>query len=254
MEDSSPTALLKELGLSKYAAETFLGLQRTGPATASDIAAVADVPRSQVYGAAEELEQLGLVNVQSANPKEFRAVSPSTAGDLLRSRVTRQTTEVVNKLEAMQDTATFADQADSEALWRIRGITNSNQQVIDLLESAESQILYYYTATAFLPTTVGEALEAAANHDRSVSVSVPTSIADESVPVPTGGAINFETVEPPAAIVTNCTRLLIIDDSAVLIGITTPQAADEELCFYSTGEQTTPPLAAAFRTVIHQQR
>ena len=253
MDDTTLTESLKELGLSTYAAETFLGLQRVGPATASDIAAVTDVPRSQVYGAADELEELGLVNVQSSNPKEFRAVSPSTAGELLRSRIAQQTTEMVSQLEAIRAADGRPEQGESDSIWRVQGLQNTNQKAVDFLESADSRVHYYVTAAAFLPSAAVDALEATATDGCTVSVFAPADTAvAERRPGLAADTIGFEHIDPPAAFADNCTRLLVVDDSAVLIGVTTPQAPREELCFWSAGEQVAPPLAAAFRAVLRQ--
>ncbi|MGB9964098.1 TrmB family transcriptional regulator [Halobacterium sp. CBA1126] len=253
MDDTALTETLKELGLSTYAAETFLGLQRVGTATASDIAAVTDVPRSQVYGAADELAQLGLVNVQSANPKEFRAVAPDTAGELLQSRIARQTTEMVNQLEAIREADARPGQEESNSIWRVQGLQNTNQKAIDLLESADRRVQYYVTAAAFLPSTAVDALKATAVDDCTVSVFAPadTTVAERQ-PELTTETIGVEYIDPPTAFADNCTRLLVVDDSAVLVGVTTPRAPHEELCFWSASERIAPPLAVAFRAVLRQ--
>ncbi|PSP27801.1 hypothetical protein BRC65_04050 [Halobacteriales archaeon QH_2_65_14] len=56
MNDSEAVDGLKRLGLTTYEARVFLGLQKLGSGTANEVSDVVDVPRSQVYGAAEDLE------------------------------------------------------------------------------------------------------------------------------------------------------------------------------------------------------
>ncbi|HET7324565.1 MAG TPA: helix-turn-helix domain-containing protein, partial [Halococcus sp.] len=59
-EKDDAIAALKRLGLSSYEAQVFVALQRISRGSARDIDRVTDVPRSQVYGAAEQLEERGL--------------------------------------------------------------------------------------------------------------------------------------------------------------------------------------------------
>lgn len=71
---------LRDLGLSTYAARTFVALAALGVGTAKDVSEVSDVPRTRVYDAIDELSDRGLVDVQQASPKEFWAVSAETTG------------------------------------------------------------------------------------------------------------------------------------------------------------------------------
>jgi sugar-specific transcriptional regulator TrmB len=71
---------LEQFGLSAYAARTFVALVRLGDGTARDVSATADIPRTRVYDAAEELRCHGLVEVEEASPKRFRPVTAVEAG------------------------------------------------------------------------------------------------------------------------------------------------------------------------------
>jgi sugar-specific transcriptional regulator TrmB len=48
------------------------------------------VPRSQVYGAADDLEDRGLLDVQQTTPKRYRAVSLEGAREQLRREFERE--------------------------------------------------------------------------------------------------------------------------------------------------------------------
>jgi sugar-specific transcriptional regulator TrmB len=80
---------LRELGLSNYEARVFVALQRLGSGTAQEVSQVSDVPRSQVYGAADDLAARGLLEVVESSPKAFRPVDLSTARDQLTETTTR---------------------------------------------------------------------------------------------------------------------------------------------------------------------
>jgi sugar-specific transcriptional regulator TrmB len=68
---TDPTAALQRLGLSEYEAETFVALQQIDSGSASDVAEVSNVPRSPVYGAADDLEDRGLLDVHSVGGEVY---------------------------------------------------------------------------------------------------------------------------------------------------------------------------------------
>ena len=110
-DDAAAIAALGELGLSTYAARTFVGLQKLGVATASEVADVTDVPRSQVYGATEELESVGLVDTHQSSPRRYRAVDVETARDLLYQRLQSRADDALDHLEAVQGQRAHRDDA-----------------------------------------------------------------------------------------------------------------------------------------------
>src|SRR5699024_1189511 len=61
-------AALKRLGLSSYEAQVFIALQRLDTATVREVDRTTEVPRSQIYGAAEDLAERGLVDIQQSTP------------------------------------------------------------------------------------------------------------------------------------------------------------------------------------------
>lgn len=62
---------LERLGFSNYAARVFVALQQLGTGTAEAISDVS-VPRSQVYGVADDLAVRGLVEVTETTPQQYR--------------------------------------------------------------------------------------------------------------------------------------------------------------------------------------
>ncbi|MFB6150942.1 MAG: TrmB family transcriptional regulator [Haloarculaceae archaeon] len=93
---------LQELGLSTYAARTFVALARLGSGTAKDVSAVSAVPRTRVYDAAAELRDEGLVDVQQSTPKRFWPVSAETAARRFRQEYARRVTALTEALEDVE--------------------------------------------------------------------------------------------------------------------------------------------------------
>jgi sugar-specific transcriptional regulator TrmB len=82
---------LTELGLGLYAARTFVALTTLSGGTAVEVSRTADVPRTRVYDAAEELADMDLVDIEESTPREFTPVDSDEAAarfiDEYQSRV-----------------------------------------------------------------------------------------------------------------------------------------------------------------------
>jgi len=92
------------LGLSAYAARTYVALVGQDSGTAKSVSERADVPRTRVYDAADELSEWGLVEIEQATPRRFVPVSADTASELLRAEFTRRIevlNDVLNALESV---------------------------------------------------------------------------------------------------------------------------------------------------------
>jgi len=136
---TDPAAALQRLGLSKYEAEVFVALQQIDSGTASDTATIADVPRSQVYGAAEDLEERGLVDIQHGSPKRYRAVSLEEARSKLRRDFEREHERAFESLEELD--ARYADREPrQEEIWTVSGAENVNARIESFVTEAEESI------------------------------------------------------------------------------------------------------------------
>jgi DNA-binding MarR family transcriptional regulator len=117
---TDPTAALQRLGLSEYEAETFVALQQIDSGSASDVAEVSNVPRSPVYGAADDLEDRGLLDVQQTTPKRYRAVSSEEAREQLRREFEREQEQAFDALAEIEPDLADGD-VPQETIWTVRG-------------------------------------------------------------------------------------------------------------------------------------
>src|SRR2546423_8622678 len=67
---------LRELGLSRHAAQAFCALVETTHATAGELVRKTGIPDSKIYYALDELAVKGFVEVQAGKPKTYRVVPP----------------------------------------------------------------------------------------------------------------------------------------------------------------------------------
>jgi len=78
------------------------------------------VPRSQVYGAADDLEDRGLLDVQQTTPKRYRAVSLEGAREQLRREFEREQEQAFDALAEIEPDFADGDEPQ-ETIWTVRG-------------------------------------------------------------------------------------------------------------------------------------
>jgi sugar-specific transcriptional regulator TrmB len=135
---------LKRLGLSEYESKVFIALQRLGVATARDVYRHTDVPRSQVYGAAETLEDRGLVEVQQSKPMEYRPVTLEEARGRLQERFVQETDRAFDYLQKERARSSQHDE-EREDFWTVKGGDNIDSRVTSLLDEADRRVVFMTT-------------------------------------------------------------------------------------------------------------
>jgi sugar-specific transcriptional regulator TrmB len=209
---------LERLGLSQYEAAVFVALQRLGTGTARDVADVTDVPRSQVYGAAERLAERGLIHVQQSQPIAYRPVPLDEARARLRDRFEDRADRAFDALASLPRSAPDDEQ---EAVWTVRGRDAVSDRAADLVADAEHRVVY--TAD---PEYVDDRVTAALR-EAVESVHVVVASAGDLGDGFANSAVEThrlpEEFERHAGAVG---RLLVVDDDAVLVSVD-PTEGDE---------------------------
>ncbi|MFC7080565.1 TrmB family transcriptional regulator [Halorussus caseinilyticus] len=141
MDEDDAIEALEHLGLSNYEAKVFTALQRLGTGTARDVHRATDVPRSQVYGAAESLQDRGLVEVQQSKPIQYRPVSLEAARSHLRGEFERTQERAFDYLEDARQQRGEGDER-REDIWTVHGRTSIDGRAEQLLKEAERRIVF----------------------------------------------------------------------------------------------------------------
>lgn len=217
---------LRALGLSAYAARTFVALVVLGDGTAADVSATVDVPRTRVYDAAEELERRGLVDVRRSSPRRFRPVSTETAC----RRFQREYADHVETLtEALDEAGADTRPVEQPGVWTVTGREAVTDRVVEFVDAAEEEVVY----TAAEPLVADAALAALrAASDRGVAIRLvemsPAAArrVRDAVPAATSAGSIWDWSDSPAG------RLLLVDGRRTLVsvlvsGSTTARAHDE---------------------------
>jgi sugar-specific transcriptional regulator TrmB len=134
--------LLQDLGLKEYEARCFVALTRLPTAKAREIGEVADVPRTRVYDAVEHLSELGLVEIQYASPKQFRAISIEEALEVLRGRYEQKFTELGSTLETIDSIRESESNPEPPGVWTLSGIGTITARAQELVEESDGEVVY----------------------------------------------------------------------------------------------------------------
>jgi len=210
---STAVRQLTALGLSTYAARTFVALVSLGEGTAEGVSEVADVPRTRVYDAAEELRERGLVDVKQANPKRFWAISTETAGRHFQQEYDHRVTSLTDALETL---ATSDRTSEQRGVWTVTGRDTVTERVVDFVSAADDEVVYM-TVEDLLTEETGEALSAASDRGVSIRLGGMSDASERRLATSVPDAEVFDSLwdwsDTPAG------RLLMVDEERTLVSV-----------------------------------
>ncbi|MFB6108332.1 MAG: TrmB family transcriptional regulator [Haloplanus sp.] len=162
---------LRTFELTEYEAKCFVALTRLREGTAKEVSEVADVPRARIYDSMDALKNRGLVSVQEAKPRKFRAVSPAEAVDLLEEECRGRLDRLGSVLPRLGSPERSTGTGD---VWTMEGETAVSERLATLVSDAEEEVLLAVAVTDLLDAGLLDALADAV--DRGVSVSVGSPV------------------------------------------------------------------------------
>ena len=210
---STAVEQLKSLGLSTYAARTFVALVTLGEATAQDVSDLADVPRTRVYDAADELRERGLVDVKRSNPKQFWAISSETTGRHFEREYEHRVSTLTDALDRLDDANRSTEQ---RGVWTVTGREAVTDRVIDFISAADDEVVYV-TVGELLTDEIGEALSRASDEGVSIRLADMSESIEDQFGRDVPAAQPFESLwdwsDTPAG------RLLMVDQEKTLVSV-----------------------------------
>ena len=230
MDDTDAVDTLTRFGLTTYEARVFLALQRLGEGTASDVAEVTDVPRSQVYGAADSLADRGLVDHRQTRPTVYDPVDVETAETRLLEQFEAAGERLFTYMSDIQGKAGSGGEI-SEALWTIRGSDEITERIAELIVDADERVLYGTANHSHYDERIRDAMEAVT--DDGVTPFV-MSTSEEFLDAADDDRV-YTTYEPPEHIPRSTSRVLMVDDDTLLLGMVEDRGRDgqEEIALWS---------------------
>lgn len=240
MQDEDAIQGLKQLGLTTYEARVFLALQKLGSGTASEISEAADVPRSQVYGAAEELEADGLVETRQSTPTVYRPVPLAQARRQLLDRLANTGEQTFEYLETVQNSQTENER--TESIWLIHDNQAINSRSASIIEDSTEQVLYGVADPSLIDDQILTALEQASEN----GIEVVVASANPAVLAALPDSLNQYKVPEERDLDVNTGRLLISDGTTLLMSTLRTEAnneSDQEIAFWTSDNAFAAMLA-----------
>lgn len=230
--DQHSTAIeqLEAFRLSTYAARTFVALSSLGSGTAKEVSQVAEVPRTRVYDAVEELRDRGLVDVQQSSPQRFMAISAETT----RRKLDQETQQRLTKLTtALDQLGTLDRGVEQRGIWTVSGQETIVDRLLAFFSDADSKILYV-ADDEFVSERLIAGLSTAA--DRGVSVSVG-GISAETMSHLKAKTPAIERLNSGAQAIPMVSRFLLVDGSRTLLSVQVGNPTpDTETAVWGVGE------------------
>lgn len=219
----------ERLGLTGYQAKVFIALHRLGSGTARDVSRATDVPRSQVYSAAEALADRGLVGVQQSSPMRYRPVSLEAARSTLRERFERETERAFEYVDGVRGENGGERRED---IWILRGRDAVSDRIAELVGEADRRVVFGAGDPDLVPDVIAESLRSRAAAGLSVTVVTES----EAVADRFGDDPGIEVVEPPPKSAENdrVGRLLYADRDAILLSVLGTGPGEDETAVWST--------------------
>lgn len=244
MNENDAITGLKQLGLTTYEARVFVALQKLGAGTASEISSVVEVPRSQVYGAAEELEERGLIETQQTTPTAYRPVPLEQARRLLLDQLAETGAETFNYLEQVQDTHEAEER--SESIWLISARDAIVSRSVEIAETADDRLLYATENVEMLEDDILDALDDATARGVTVVVASIDQVVLDAVP--NTDAYTTYNIPEERDMDVDTGRLLVADGETVLLSTQSAATAQaqQEVAFWTSEN----PFATIFVELV----
>ncbi|RLM62839.1 TrmB family transcriptional regulator [Halorubrum sp. Atlit-8R] len=233
---STAVKQLKALGLSTYAARTFVALVSLGEGTAQDVSEVADVPRTRVYDAADELYDRGLVDVKQSSPQRYWAISTETAGRHFEQEYDHRVTVLT---DALDELASATRSTEQQGVWTVTGRDTVAERVVDFISAANEEVVYM-TAEELLTDEIAESLSTVSDRGVSIRLAEMSQSVEARLEEDVPDAQLFESVwdwsDTPAG------RLLMVDQEKTLVSVLVdgngehPPEPRDETAIWGTGQ------------------
>ena len=231
MNEEALTAL-QRLGLTAYEARVYVALEKLQSATASQIADVSDVPRSQVYQTATALEDRGFIEEQQANPTRYRVVPVEEIRQQFEAQFRTDKRQAFEYIESIQGTLAETKQESKAEIWTVRGRPNVATRTTQLLANAERAVLYgarpdMLSRERDIADQLGElgahGVEVTVLTGEDVTADIPDSVSVVRMP-------DDRTEDAPTG------RILAVDGTALLLSVVTDEdggQTDDETAIWS---------------------
>lgn len=142
------TSELRKLGLSTYAARTYVALLSHPFTSASFLCKETGIPDSKIYYALDELSKKGMIAVQKGTPSIYKPLPPEEAMNNLKQQLTEDFDQKVAQADRLSALLTPVFESveggdEMELAYVIRGRRNIIRKMKDLISSARKEVVVF---------------------------------------------------------------------------------------------------------------
>lgn len=230
MADIPAAEQLTRLGLTTYEAKAYVALIRRGHSTAPEVARLAHLPRQRIYDVLSSLVDCGLATTHPGAPARYAAVAPELAVSRLLAGHRRELADLEREAAGAVETLarTYREgQSHTEPLRYIEVLRDDTAvaERYRALQAAVKKELLVFTAPPYA-TPDHEGLQLL--RDRIVKSVFELAVFDQ--PEQLDAVRGFVAAGVEARFVPDLPlKLVIMDESLVMVGLQDPQAGASEL-------------------------
>jgi HTH-type transcriptional regulator, sugar sensing transcriptional regulator len=125
---------LQDLGFTLYEARAYVSLLEHHPVTRYELSKNSGVPRSAIYNVILELEEMGVVSLQTSDPETYVPLPADKLFDLLDRRFNEKIEEAQKSLVHIENKPAL------DQFWNIVGYDNMLLKAEELIQKAEKTI------------------------------------------------------------------------------------------------------------------
>jgi HTH-type transcriptional regulator, sugar sensing transcriptional regulator len=200
VRDSSLEEKLRDFGLTRYEAKTYVSLASLGPSEPKRVAKDARIPHTSVYPALEGLEEKGWVELIVAKPVTYRAKKPGIVRDMVMS-------DLEDAFAALDKIYKSEATEEAELVYTLRGSEKVLAKIYELLRSTRRSLMVVAPAMGLADAKIMELISEALERGvevRAICDEEAVGLLPPGVTVRTGNQVAFD---------------LLIDDKVALIGL-----------------------------------
>jgi sugar-specific transcriptional regulator TrmB len=204
VEESQLNALL-HLGLTEYESRLYLVLVKMGPIKASELSFRAQIPRTKAYGAINELERKGLLQIIPGKPEVYSPASPGEVLMPIVNKLSRQLTEaetVVENLMLTFESNRFVKRdgpKEADGFWEIQGRPGVINKLNQIFSDARKSVNYCTSATGLVRAYKAhcDILEKASDRGVAVRIMSPVNSTNAVVAREIAEVLEFKSLDKP---------------------------------------------------------
>lgn len=246
---------LKNIGLNLYERRLWVALLAKGTASAGELSALANVPRSRTYDILQSLADKGFVIVQTSKPIHFVAVAPEEALERVKKKQAEDLQVLQERIDELKDSSMMRELNETftkglktvipeEITGALKGKYSVHQQIGTMFKSASQRINMVVS-----PEGLNEIFE---NHfeslkkakERGVEIKIATTANERSADAvkALGGVAEIRNIDEKESTIAG--RIMLVDGKEMVVGLTDPKTVHntQDVAIWSKSEHATGKL------------